>query len=191
MGWSFCASCKENVSISNKLSRSKYGPRLHAHVGYLKFGLGLTLPKIQQWLHDQYNLDISTGELSEMLSQDAAKLSTAYDGLKPALRGEPLVNADETGWRRAGKDAWLWSFSSDKYSYYTIEKGRSRDVVKDTLGNKFNGILSSDFLGSYTEIECQKQKCWVHLLRTLRELKKKHPNNFEIQRFSKRVRHFY
>jgi hypothetical protein len=32
-------------------------------VGYLKFGLGLTLPKIQQWLHNQYNLDISTALL--------------------------------------------------------------------------------------------------------------------------------
>lgn len=119
IGWSHCSKCKQDVSIgdSEKLPRSKYGPRLHALVGYWKFGMGLTLPKISQMLKDQYNgLDIATGELSEMLTHGAAKFFYPYQDLKNTLRKEKVVFADETSWRRAGKGAWLWSFSSPKYS---------------------------------------------------------------------------
>lgn len=193
VGWSHCANCKQNVSIadSEKMPRSKYGPRLHALVGYWKFGMGLTLPKIQQMLIDQYDLEIGTGELSEILSNGAAKFFYPYQGLKDALKKEAVVYADETSWRRAGRSAWLWSFSSPKYSFYTIEKGRSKDVVKDVLGDKFDGILSSDFLGSYSAIECRKQKCWIHVLRKMKWIEKKYPDNPEVISFHRTIRRFY
>ena len=193
VGWSHCANCKQNVSItdSEKLPRSKYGPRLHALVGYWKFGMGLTLPKIQQMLIDQYNLHIETGQISEMLSNGAAKFFYPYQGLKDALRKEDVVYADETSWRRSGSGAWLWSFSSKKYSYYTIEKGRNKDVVKGILGEKFDGILSSDFLGSYSAIECRKQKCWIHILRKMKWIEKKYAGNPEVAQFYRKVRRFY
>jgi transposase len=191
IGWSHCAHCHQSVSIHEKLHRSKYGPRLHACIGYWKFGLGLTLPKIQGFLKTQNGLEISTGELSEILASDAAKFEACYESLKPSLRKEGYVCADETGWRKGGNNAWLWSFSSPKLSYYTIERGRSRHVVMDTLGKKWDGILSSDFLGSYSAIECEKQKCWVHLLRELREDREKYPDNEEVLRFSRRTRQLY
>ena len=31
------------------------------------------------------------------------------------------------------------------------------------------------------EIDCKKQKCWVHLLREIRELKNKNPEDLEIK----------
>jgi len=34
VGWSWCKSCKKEVSPKDRLLRSKYGPRLHAQVSY-------------------------------------------------------------------------------------------------------------------------------------------------------------
>lgn len=191
VGWCYCSHCHQSVSPYERLGRSKYGPRLHASVGYWKYGLGLTLPKIHDFLKTQYDLDISTGVLAEILAFDAAQFEPCYESLKPELRGDGYVCADETGWRKGGNNVWLWSFSSVKRSYYTIEKGRSHRVVAETLGEKWDGILSSDFLGAYSAIECRKQKCWVHLLRELKEDREKYPQSEEVRKFSRRTRQLY
>lgn len=192
VGWCYCSGCKERVTMSaGKFAQSKYGPRLHAIIGYWKFSMGLTLPKIQEMLIDQYQLKIATGQLSAILNRAAQYWGSIYEGLKQSLKSEKNLNADETGWRNDGVNHWLWSFSNDNVSYYTINRSRGSKVVKETLGDEFGGILSSDFYSSYAQIKSKKQKCWTHLLRELRELKKKYPGRLEIVSFSKRIRRFY
>lgn len=175
----------------NHLSGSKYGPRLHAQVCYWKFSLGLTLGKIQTLLQEQHELSVSTGVLSEMLSRSAKQFDGAYEDLGTALSLQPELFADETGWRNGGKNAWLWSFSNRDVSYYVIDRTRGQKVVGDVLGKSYSGVLVSDFYGGYHEIECKKQKCWTHLLRELRDLKKKYPKSHEIRTYSKKMKRFY
>jgi transposase len=194
IGWSYCSTCKHEVSdpfSENIVGYSLYGPRLHAHVAYWKYSLGLTLGKIQKLFYEQYKLKISTGELSEILSRMARKYKPTYDQLKTNLKREPFLHADETGWRQSGEKRWLWSFSNNSISYYTIQSTRSRAVVKDVLGEKYDGILFSDFYGAYNEIKCIKQKCWIHLLRDCKKLTERYPGNDEVLRFKNSVKNFY
>jgi len=101
------------------------------------------------------------------------------------------LHADETGWRQDGRNFWLWSFTNDYLSFYSIDKSRSQAVVRRILGETFDGVLITDFYGGYNAIECAKQKCWVHLLRELRELKDKYNGNKEIIAFAKRLKTFF
>ena len=39
------------------------------------------------------------------------------------------------------------------------------------VGEDFTGVLVSDFYGGYNDLACAHQRCWVHLLRDLHELK--------------------
>lgn len=194
IGWSFCSNCRQQVSDSfseNIVGYSLYGPRLHAYVAYWKYSLGLTLGKIKKLLFEQYRLKISTGELSEIISRVAIKYKPTYNQLKTNLKREPFLHADETGWRQSGEKRWLWSFSSDSISYYTIRSTRSRAVVKDVLGENYDGILFSDFYGAYNEIKCTKQKCWIHLLRDCKKLTDRYPGNVEVINFKNSVKKFY
>jgi transposase len=192
IGWCYCSTCKERVAApTGKLAQSKYGPRLHSQVTYWKFSMGLTLPKIQTLLLEQYGLRIATGQLSAILNRTAYYFDDTYESLKKDLKTQPNLNADETGWRCEGNNHWLWSFSNQNVSYYTIDRSRGAKVVKETLGDSYNGVLSSDFYSSYSRLKSKKQKCWTHLLRELRELKKKYPGRTEIKIFSRRVRKFY
>jgi transposase len=192
IGSSYCKGCRKYHSASNgRISHSLYGARFHATISYWKFELGLTLGKIRKLLKDQYNLDVSTGQLSEMLSRSAEKFSDSYDDLKTSLKEQSHLHADETGWRVDGDNSWLWSFSSNDVSVYTIEESRGQKVVEDVLGKLFEGVLTTDFYGAYNAIECAKQKCWAHLLRDLHELKKKFPKNLEIVYFSSRLKSFF
>ena len=192
IGSSYCKGCRKYHSASDgRIAHSLYGARFHATMSYWKFELGLTLGKIRKLLKDQYNLDVSTGQLSEMLSRSAEKFSGSYDDLKASLRAQSHLHADETGWRVDGANSWLWSFSSNDVSVYTIEQSRGQKVVEDVLGKYFSGVLTTDFYGAYNAIECDKQKCWAHLLRELHELKKKSPKNLEIVYFSSRLKSFF
>lgn len=192
VGWSYCAGCKKyHGAVHEKLSKSKYGPNLHAFVVYLKFDLGLTLGKIQRMLRGQYNLSISTGVLSEMVTRCGQKFKSEYNEMKSNLSKTSHLHADETGWRNGGNNEWLWSFSNENVSVYVIKPSRAQKVVKDVLGDAYGGILVSDFYGGYNKISCKKQKCWTHLLRELHVLKEKHPEDREVEYFKVRLKRFF
>jgi transposase len=191
VGWSWCSVCKKEVSSKEKLSGSLYGPHLHSQVCYWKFSLGLTFNKIEKLLKEQYELEVSRGELSGLVSRSANSFNGAYEDLKTSLLDEDHVHADETGWRVCGENHWMWSFSNKERSYYHLDKSRSQKVVEAVLGKSYRGILISDFYGGYNQIECTKQKCWVHLLREVHELKEKQPKQKEIGVYLRRLKRFY
>lgn len=191
VGWSWCSGCNKYVSVNDKLANTKYGPRLHAYVAYLKFDLGLSFGKIRMLLIDQYMLEISTGELAEIVKRTANKLKGVYDDLKASLLDQDYLHADETGWRVGGDNYWLWSFANNDLSFYAIRDSRGQIVVEDVLGKSFSGTLITDFYNAYNAIDCDKQKCWVHLLRELREIKEKSPDSSEIRCFSNRLGRFF
>jgi len=192
VGSSYCKGCRRYHSGAHgRITHSLYGARFHAMVSYWKFEMGLTLGKIQRLLLDQYNLNVSTGQLSEILTRTAEKFSSSYDDLKTSLTDKSHLHADETGWRVDGENHWLWSFSSDDLSVFTIEESRGQKVVEDILGKSFAGVLTTDFYGGYNKIESEKQKCWAHLLRETHSLKGKYPKNLEILYFSSRLKSFF
>jgi transposase len=191
VGSTYCPGCKKEVSAGGRLTGTKYGPRLHAQVAALKFDSGMTLGKISRLLANQYSLEISTGQLSEILSRVGELFCPAHQELKTQLRSEKHLHADETGWRVEGNNQWLWSFSNENISVYVIEPTRGQIVVENTLGQTWDGVLTTDFYGAYNAIDCPKQKCWTHLLRELRELKQTFPDNLEIKAYSKQVKTFF
>ena len=149
VGSSYCRGCRKYHFSGGRVSGSQYGPRLHSTVCYWKFELGLTLGKIKKLLKSQHALEISTGQLSEIVSRTAREFSNTYDTLKTELREQPHLHVDETGWRIDGKSGWLWSFSNDNLSVFTIDPSRGQGVVEEILGEVFGGVLCSDFYGAY------------------------------------------
>lgn len=191
VGSSYCRGCKQYHRAQGRVSGSLYGPRLHAQVCYWKFSLGLTLGKIKKLLIEQYSLEISTGELSEVITRTSKKFEDTYDDLRTTLHDQPHLHVDETGWRIDGDNGWLWSFSNDDISVYAIDPSRGQCVVEDILGEVFSGVLCSDFYGAYHKIDSRKQKCWAHILRDLKQLRKKEPDNLEVGYFASRLKCFF
>ena len=78
-----------------------------------------------------------------------------------------------------------------KVRYYEYDRSRSQAVVRRILGGKFRGHLVSDFYVGYNDYECQKQRCWSHLLRLLHKRKEKYPDNAEVLGWIQAVRGLY
>src|SRR5437588_6485978 len=75
--------------------------------------------------------------------------------------------------------------------YYEYHHSRGGDVVKQLIGEDYQGVLGSDFYAGYNAHLGLHQRCWVHFLRDIHDLKKRHPNQEELLTWSKDVKAIY
>ena len=59
------------------------------------------------------------------------------------------------------------------------------------MGDKFEGVLVSDFYGAYNVYQGPHQRCWTHLLRDIHQLKERFPEHDGLAQWSRRVRDVY
>ena len=64
------------------------------------------------------------------------------------MRASPVVCADETGWRQAGRNGYVWTVSTPDAVLF--EHGRrTKAMVDQVLDDTFSGVLVSDFYAAY------------------------------------------
>ena len=76
-----------------------------------------------------------------------------------------------------------------RYSAHRLS--RANTVVKEVLGEEFQGLLVSDFYGAYNGSQGPHQRCWTHLLRDIHELKERFPQHQGLAQWSRQVREIY
>lgn len=177
----YCAGCKqrkrsrhpEQISTATGAAGVVIGPRTKALAADLKHRLGVSYAKVGEHLETAFGLPITPGGLCQADTRLAEKARPVYEELVTALRTCAVVHADETGWRIGTLSAWLWVFTSQEITVYTIRQSRGHQVVIDILGEEFAGVLVSDCFLAYDAQALQewlKQKCIGHLLRNLSEI---------------------
>lgn len=188
----YCQRCKKNIEapVEDALPKSTLGVRLLVHTAYLHFSLGLPLHKIVAYLNSCLYFPVSPGGLSLAWQRLSQILLPWYEYLEILTKTSPLLHIDETGWRVLGKAYWLWCFTSQriKTAYYIISPTRASPVLKEVLGELFEGILVCDFFGAYNKIDAfLKQRCLLHLLRDMKRTSVFHKTP-EWMTFSKRLK---
>jgi len=146
---------------------------------------------IQGLLKSLYGLWLSAGELTELLHRVAGLGLEQYEALREEIRASPVVHADETGWREDGINGYLWAFLTKTVQLFLRNRSRSSAIPQATLTDHFRGILVSDFYSGYGPLPCEKQRCWVHLLRDLKALEETHPDHKGISRWRSRIHALY
>lgn len=183
--------CVPNVDLSEQtVGQSHFGHRLVSLMAYLRTTCRLPKHTIQELLWTLLGVEISVGGISKLLHRVAEQGKTTYEGLRDQVRRSPFVHADETGWRENGQNGYLWSFSTPGARYFVYDKSRGHQVPEETLGTEFRGVLISDFYCGYHYYLGLHQRCWVHLLGDVRELKQKHPT-VGVLAWAKQLRDLY
>lgn len=172
------------------IGKMRFGVRLMSLIAELQTTCRLPVSAIKGLLFTLYGLKISSGEISGLLQKVADVAEPLYETLRDEIRGSPVVHADETGWREAGMNGYIWSFSTPRTRYFVYNRSRAAHVPKEVLG-EFPGRVVCDFYGVYGAIDVVCQRCWVHLLRDLKKLKEKHPTDESVGRFVECVKDVY
>jgi len=77
---------------------------------------------------------------------------------------------------------YVWVFSNMENVFFMYRPTRESDFLKDILQG-FSGVLISDFYGGYDSLECEKQRCLIHLIRDLNADLRKNPFDQEYRSF--------
>lgn len=180
--------------IGQVLGQGRFGVRLVSLIATLRTAPRMPLEQIRVYLQTFHKLEISVGEIVYLLDQVRETTQGAVESLKREMQSSAIVHGDETGWREDGQNGYIWAFSTPgekAVRYYEFDRSRSQSVVRRILGDGFKGHLVSDFYVGYNDYECQKQRCWPHLLRLLHKRKEKHPDNLEVLAWVQAARGLY
>ncbi len=176
-----CAGCQrrvrsrhpEQISDATGAAGVVVGPRAKALAADMKHRLGLSYGKVCELLNDAFGLRVSRSGWYQAGVRLADQARPVYEELVETLRQSAVVHVDETGWRIGTLSAWLWVFTNQETTVYTIRSSRGHEVVIDILGTEFAGVLNSDCFLAYDAkalADWLKQKCVAHLLRNLSEI---------------------
>jgi len=180
------------IDLSGQVvGKMRFGVKLMSLVAELRTVCRMPVKQIQGLLKTLCGVHISVGELSEMLHTTAKAGEEMYLKLRDEIRGSPVVNADETGWRQDGVNGYIWSFSTPQTRYFVYNRSRASDVPKEVLGDGWSGRLVCDFYSAYGVLNVVCQRCWVHLLRDLKKLKEKHEEKTDVAAWVDAVANVY
>jgi transposase len=148
----------------------QYGPRVAALGTYLWHGQFLSRDRARAAMADMFGCAPSPGALVAMTRKIAGLISPALDAIGQALLAAGVAHFDETGFRVAGKLAWVHSASSGKYVLITVHARRGKDGMGAAgVLPRFAGIACHDAWAPY---DCYSgvaghALCCAHLLREL------------------------
>lgn len=172
--WAICPTCKKRVIAKNNVSADRFGPILKSKITLLKHEDRLPLRKIQSALLRDHNFKITHTGIMKIIRQVAKKLKEPYYEVIKKIRSSEVVYIDETGFKVDGESWWLWTFVCENDILFVIRKSRSKSVVEEILGRKYNGIIGCDGWKTYEGFTENLQRCWAHLLRESHHLREEH-----------------
>ncbi|MGH3282315.1 MAG: IS66 family transposase, partial [Trebonia sp.] len=133
-------------------------------------GQFLSRDRACQALSELFGCAPSPGALAAAAKKTAGLIAPALRAVTARLISAEVVHFDETGFRTAGKLAWVHSASSGKYVLVTVHAKRGKDGMKAAgVLPFFRGIACHDAWKPYDSYEnvAGHALCGAHLLREL------------------------
>ena len=164
-----CGQVTAGVAPPGVAAPVQYGPRITTVCAYLWHGQFLSRSRTCQAMAELFGVPVSPGAVAGMINRIAASLGGGLEAIRKALAAAPVAHFDETGFRVAGKLAWVHSASSGKYALITVHGRRGREAM-DAAGvlPAFSGIAAHDAWSPYdTYQDIAHALCNAHALREL------------------------
>lgn len=195
----YCSSCKERFYPTPDLTSSvvgshRIGINLMALISTMKEELRLPIEKIKNHLQVFYHLKLSEGEIVKISHKVASFGKPQYEAIKQTILKSHVIHADETGGRENGRNGYFWNFSNTTHQFLLYRHSRGSKVVQEILGvdgENFEGVLTTDFYAAYNEYSGFHQRCWVHYLRDIKNLKNEYPKDRLLKTWSKDIYQIY
>ena len=156
----------------------QYGPRVSSLVVHLVSSHYVAVERAADLVRDLFGYKASAGTITTMLERAATAITTHVKPvISQVLARAPVVHADETGFKVAGKTRWAHSASSPAATWIEVHHSRGRAAMDDIgLLGKVTGTLVHDAYATYdgfTSVRAH-QLCNAHVLRELQSVTDTH-----------------
>lgn len=152
------------------------GDNLQAIMTYFTAEAKLSRRTLKTVLEDVFQVPTALGTIQNRLEDTSEILKPICNELENELAKQKVVNIDETSYPDNKKLAWLWGFVTSTFAFFTIQASRGSKVIKQVLGDIFDGIIICDRFSAYIKYHKDRacgllQFCWAHIIRDIKALK--------------------
>uniref|UniRef100_A0A0A8KWP7 Transposase, is66 family n=1 Tax=wastewater metagenome TaxID=527639 RepID=A0A0A8KWP7_9ZZZZ len=170
----YCPNCQKihyEQLPANIIPNQLLGVRLLSLLGYMKGSMGVSMSELQEFIKNILGLKLSSGYIVKSILRVSKALKKPYEEVLDKVTSEEQLNIDESGWPDSGNKLWVWLFCSAKICLFAIRNSRGTKVLKEILGETFDGAITSDFYSAYVCFANAKQQfCLAHLIRDVKFL---------------------
>jgi transposase len=151
-----------------------FDAKLTAIVAYMKGVCHASYSTIRKFLRDVIGVRVSRGHLKNILAKVSNSLEAVYNELGTILPQQNAAHIDESSLPENGKKLWIWAFETKLFSFYKIDPSRGSQVLIETLGKNFRGVIGCDYFSAYRkymrDFNVVVQFCLAHLIRDIKFL---------------------
>jgi transposase len=174
-----CCGCGQRIQGRHPLQTSdalgaaaaQLGPDAQAACATLNKTFGLSHIKVAAVFTTLFGIRLTRGAVTQVVLRAARRLQPADQEVRAEVKASGCLTPDETGWRVAGRLAWLHAWVVERAVCYAIDQSRSAEVLERLIGIDWSGKMVHDGLASYNRFgKATHQQCVGHLLRRVREL---------------------
>lgn len=162
-----CDSCGTQTVASHPdcPDEGQFGVNVIAQAALSRYDYRLPYRKIADRFEQLHGLELSGASTWHATERAARAGRYEYEQIRQQIQDADVVHIDETGVKRNGEQAWIWTFRTDKHTLYAVRESRGHDVPAEVLGEDFAGTVVCDGWTAYPAFSSNLQRCWAHILR--------------------------
>jgi transposase len=184
-----CTSCgtKTVASHPDCPDEGQFGVNVIAQAALSRYDHRLPYRKIADRFEQLHGLDFSGASAWHATERAARAGRCEYEQIRKQIQDTDVVHIDETGVKRDGEQAWIWTFRTNRHTLYAVRESRGHDVPAEVLGEDFAGTVVCDGWTAYPAFSSNLQRCWAHILREAEDVATDHDEAEPIHRSLKRM----
>ncbi len=176
-----CLNCGKvwKSQVPDAIKGTSFDPGLKSLISYLKYGCRMTHPLLEK-MFSGMGVQISSGQINEVLIQNSRKLTLPYHHLKQVgFKKSKYLQSDSTGAKRKQKhtgkilNQYIQVISNTLLSVFAITRHYNIKTLSSLLTKKGRSkpFVSDDGSPNGDGLRCKcKQLCWVHEIRHYQKL---------------------
>nr|WP_254838669.1 IS66 family transposase [Natronomonas marina] len=158
----------------------QFGVNVIAQSALSRYDYRLPYRKIADRFEQLHELELSGASAWHATERAARAGRCEYEQIRRQIWQADVVHIDETGIKRDGEQAWIWTFTTENHTLYAVRESRGSDVPAEVLGEDFAGTVICDGWTAYPAFSDNLQRCWAHILREAKDAAEKHPEGKPI-----------
>jgi transposase len=158
----------------------QFGVNVIAQSALSRYNYRLPYRKIADRFEQLYGLELSGAAAWHATERAARAGRCEYEQIRRQIQQADVVHIDETGIKRDGEQAWIWTFTTENHTLYAVRESRGSDVPAEVLGEDFAGTVICDGWTAYPAFSDNLQRCWAHILREAEDVAEKQPEGKSI-----------
>jgi uncharacterized protein YprB with RNaseH-like and TPR domain len=181
----YCQKCKKNfIPQEYKDIKYKYGHNIMCWTIYEHIVHKQSFRQIEATLYELFGLRIDKSNVHIFKSYINEYYRETFQKLNQKILGSNVIYTDETPLNMKFETGYAWIFANNEEVVSFYRQTREGDFLKEYLSS-YKGILVSDFYSAYDSLECQQQKCLIHIIRDFNDDLLKNPFNEEFKELAR------